>query len=109
MKNKVVYDRSKYLEYLASSEWLIKKSKLVSQYLRRKWLVSCSHCNSQKNLQVHHLTYKNIYKEKLSDLVFLCSICHEKRHKNFRQFKVEQLKKFDDAIALFLLEENIKG
>ncbi len=42
----------------------------------------CTVCNSDKGLQVHHKTYKNIFNEKQSDLITLCRTCHNTHHNN---------------------------
>ena len=70
-----------YKKYLRSREWLIKKTKLVNRYLRRKWEIRCFVCNNTNDLIVHHWNYKDIGKEKLNDLVFMCYECHKKWHK----------------------------
>ena len=42
----------------------------------------CYLCGSEQELQVHHGTYKNHFKEhrNLGDLITLCKQCHEKEH-----------------------------
>ena len=64
-----------YKKYLLSDEWAKLKIDLFN--FRGK---KCEKCGSKKQICVHHLTYKNIYKEELSDLVILCRNCHEKEH-----------------------------
>lgn len=39
----------------------------------------CRRCGAPAT-EVHHETYKRIYKERLSDLTVLCSNCHEAVH-----------------------------
>lgn len=61
-----------YKEYLLSNEWhklRIKKFKQVGY--------SCQICDANKNLQIHHRTYKRIFKEELNDLTVLCEDCHQ--------------------------------
>lgn len=43
----------------------------------------CMECGNSMNLQVHHLTYVNHGDEihHLEDLVVLCAICHNKKHR----------------------------
>lgn len=36
----------------------------------------CEKCNSRKKLETHHIHYRSLHKEKLSDLQLLCSRCH---------------------------------
>lgn len=38
-------------------------------------------CGAQAT-EVHHKTYDNMGKEPLSDLVFLCKVCHKKAHQS---------------------------
>lgn len=67
--------RDKYTEYLFSNWWKSKrKQKLGSvNYL-------CEKCGSNKQLQVHHLHYKSLGREKNTDLQVLCRACHEYCH-----------------------------
>lgn len=72
-------DVSKYHEYLKSPEW----------YSFRRMVISvngskCARCGTDKKLQVHHKTYKNIFKELLSDVEVLCEACHSKHHKKVK-------------------------
>ena len=78
-KNKRTSFQKKYHKYLVSSAWKVKREKIISE---RGY---CSKCGKEKNLHVHHLTYKNIFKEKNEDLIVLCKSCHRKEHKNGRQ------------------------
>lgn len=65
----------KYKAYLLSKEWKAKREKILT---RDKF--KCRYCSSKKNLHVHHLTYKRIYKEKPSDLITACKRCHNRLH-----------------------------
>jgi 5-methylcytosine-specific restriction endonuclease McrA len=67
--------RIKYYQYLASEEWA--QIKLDLYQLRGK---KCEVCDSKQNIQVHHLTYKNVFNEEPEDLILLCKKCHEKEH-----------------------------
>jgi len=67
--------KRKYLKYLQSEDWAQIK---IDLYQTRGKV--CEYCGSTKNIQVHHLTYKNIYKEEPEDLVLLCKDCHRKEH-----------------------------
>lgn len=68
----------KYKRYLKSSRWKAKR-----------WIVLqrdnfiCSKCKRKHRLQIHHLTYKNVFHEPLRDLVTLCRLCHKKQHKRY--------------------------
>jgi phage terminase large subunit GpA-like protein len=59
-----------YSDYLTSWRWKFKRWRV----LRRD--KTCVVCNSKKILQVHHRHYKNIFSEKMSDLVIVCHKCH---------------------------------
>lgn len=65
----------KYRTYLRSPEWKAKREELFK--LRGKL---CETCTSTRNIQVHHLTYKRVFNEKLNDLQVLCKSCHKKIH-----------------------------
>ncbi len=68
--------KKKYYDYLKSKKWA--QIKLDLYELRGK---QCEVCESKQNVQVHHLTYKNVFKEESKDLVLLCKVCHRKEHK----------------------------
>jgi len=63
--------------YLKSKEWKEKRD-LVMEFYNYK----CTDCNNRAT-DVHHLTYKNIFKEKFDDLIPLCRNCHNKKHINY--------------------------
>jgi hypothetical protein len=44
----------------------------------------CVLCGDSDELQCHHVTYQNIFREQLSDLLTVCSDCHRKIHKHGR-------------------------
>jgi hypothetical protein len=71
----------KYLDYLQSPEW---------KWRRRRAMKgpggSCFGCHKRVPLEVHHLSYKRIFREKRKDLVALCSGCHGRLHKDFPHF-----------------------
>ena len=74
----------KYKEYLLSPEWKEFRKKAFEHYGRK-----CSKCKRTKNLQVHHLHYKNIFNEQLTDVVILCRKHHELEHGITEQKPVE--------------------
>ncbi|MCR4684029.1 MAG: hypothetical protein K5649_01035 [Lachnospiraceae bacterium] len=76
-------DTEKYREYLKSDEWkaLAKKRMKIDGY-------SCCMCGctgtANNPLEVHHLTYKYIYREETriyQELMTLCHVCHKSIHK----------------------------
>lgn len=60
-----------YNEYLASNEWKAKRTLVL---MRDDY--KCQVCKVAKAEEIHHLTYSNIYNERLEDLQALCSNCH---------------------------------
>lgn len=69
----------KYAQYLKSKEWIDLKIDLISMRGQK-----CEKCGKHKKsptlLQIHHLTYKNIFNESPEDLMILCSRCHRIEH-----------------------------
>lgn len=69
--------QEKYNQYIIhSQEW---------QYVREKAFKLkgkvCQKCKSTHNLNVHHATYKRLYKENIeTDLFILCNNCHFEYH-----------------------------
>ena len=59
-----------YKEYLLSPGWIWKRNH------RRMIDGKCAICGSPIDLNVHHLTYKNVPNEKTTDLVTLCRFHH---------------------------------
>lgn len=62
---------SEYNAYLKSPEWQKKRLLVIK---RDK---ECQSCLSAPATQVHHLTYKHVYKEPLFELVGVCKTCHD--------------------------------
>lgn len=60
----------------------------------------CEHCGGGGALHVHHLTYKNVTREKPEDVIVLCERCHtvieavilDRKHE--RKGPADQLRKF---------------
>ena len=67
--------KKKYKKYLLSNEWAQLKIDLF-EYRGKE----CEKCGETKYLQVHHLSYKNIFHEEPEDLMILCKYCHKKEH-----------------------------
>ena len=64
-----------YNDYLKSKQWEEKKI----QVFKEKWKL-CQKCCSDKNINVHHWSYKKKYKEPIEHLFVLCRDCHEAFH-----------------------------
>ena len=71
-----------YRKYLSSKVWKDKRKRIFKERGSK-----CNRCETSANLQLHHKTYKRIYKEKDSDLEILCGTCHQKEHNVFYEKK----------------------
>lgn len=76
-------DNEQYTEYLKSAEWKqIAEQRLEIDNYRCQ---ACECIGTPTNpLEVHHLSYKNLYNEDgrvYEDLVTLCHVCHKQLHK----------------------------
>jgi uncharacterized Fe-S radical SAM superfamily protein PflX len=72
-KSKFAKSYHKYLK--ESPKWL--DIKLTLYETRGK---QCEVCGKTGLIDVHHRTYKNIFKEEPTDLILLCRGCHQKVH-----------------------------
>ena len=61
-----------YQRYIRSDEWREKRAAVM-----RRCGDLCEGCHNARAIQVHHLTYCNLFDEPLSDLKALCNRCHE--------------------------------
>ncbi len=66
-----------YQEYLKTNHWKATKVKVF-----KKYKYHCAKCKTNKNIDLHHKTYKNVGNESMSDLVYLCRTCHKLVHDN---------------------------
>ena len=67
--------KAMYAEYLKSPEWKAIRRRILARDRYR-----CALCPETKNLDVHHRSYENIFKEDDDDLIVLCRFCHERHH-----------------------------
>jgi len=74
-KNKEDDFFQEYSDYLLSNEWNVKRQKVL---LRANYI--CESCLENQATQVHHLTYKHVFKEPLFELVAICETCHDFLH-----------------------------
>ena len=58
-----------YIQF--SRRWQRKRKECFKHFYNR-----CALCGSPRNLQAHHVSYRNLYNEKPGDLVALCADCH---------------------------------
>lgn len=68
-------DKDNYHDYLRSAKWKEFREKALDFYGNE-----CGLCGSRYNLEVHHKTYINIFKEQLPDVMLLCQQCHYNHH-----------------------------
>lgn len=68
--------RTHYREYLKTEHWRDVKRRYKASKLPQR----CFICNSYKNINIHHKTYKRVGREYLRDLLPLCSECHKLVH-----------------------------
>jgi 5-methylcytosine-specific restriction endonuclease McrA len=68
--------KKQYEEYLSSTKWRTKRKEVFAARGEK-----CEKCTSTTSLQIHHLTYENVFNEKLEDLQILCRSCHKKEHR----------------------------
>lgn len=61
-----------YQQYLASREWRLKRKEVIE---RNEGI--CERCASRQIENVHHVTYERVGQELPSDLIGVCSPCHE--------------------------------
>lgn len=99
-------------DFLRSRYW----SKLKWNYIKTLRLIgkekeTCECCGKKFTfieLQLHHLTYKNIGNENFNELIYLCFNCHKKSHNmkelsrkendGIKKFKRKNLLNFSDLI-----------
>ena len=87
LSNKV--KRESYKTYIRSEAWRKKRQEVFA--LKGEW---CDDCGTSSNLHVHHLTYDNLFNEKMEDLQVLCKSCHEKEHgRSFSDYSKKKRKK----------------
>jgi 5-methylcytosine-specific restriction endonuclease McrA len=70
-------ERVDYYAYLKSKKWAKKRRKALFKAKHK-----CECCGATEELHVHHLSYKRLGKEPLSDLKVLCRNCHCNVHEN---------------------------
>lgn len=84
--NKSYYQKKSYNFYLSSKTWKDKRDRIIK---KRK---VCKSCHDNKDLELHHLSYKNIFDEPDGDLMLLCKTCHNQVHEYHKQNKNKSLR-----------------
>ena len=65
----------RYAEYLKSSHWSLFKFNIIAARGMK-----CERCNSLKDIDLHHRTYRRIGTELPEDVELLCRVCHNREH-----------------------------
>lgn len=76
--NTMFISREERNKYLASPQW----KELKQTKLRQSYYI-CQVCGTTKKLELHHLTYERLTKERLEDVVILCRHCHQLQHDTY--------------------------
>ena len=64
--------KEEYREYLGSKTWRRKRDRVL-----RRDKHTCQTCGVKAaHLEVHHRTYERVGRERMGDLLTLCSACH---------------------------------
>ena len=98
----------KYSEYLKSKEWKNKGEIILER--DNHICALCGVSLGKKNGNVHHITYKNIYKENNEDLISLCRNCHKEFHEQklpfnkYLKIKQEEIKENEKKERYILME-----
>lgn len=72
-----IYRYNKY-QYLISPEWKAKRKQAL-----KAANYSCQRCKAETDLHVHHISYKNLFRENPEDLAALCPDCHTYIHSTY--------------------------
>lgn len=64
-----------YKGYLASTCWSARRLAVLSRADGR-----CEECHAADATEVHHVTYARVGRERLGDLLGLCTTCHNGHH-----------------------------
>lgn len=75
---------AQYRRYLKTSHW----RRFKDRYFKR-YRYECVVCHATKMLELHHLTYERLGKERLEDCVYCCRKCHQ--HITDGDFKLKRV------------------
>ena len=85
-KQRKLQKQPKYKEYIKSAEWRQRRERYYLTHMKE-----CRACKSTYRVSLHHLSYRNVGKEKDEELVPLCWQCHEEYHEKYGTKDVENL------------------
>ena len=74
-ETELVLFQVKKREYLKSSEWATKRA-----FVLARDDFKCQSCSIDTDLNIHHISYKNLGNEPLEHLICLCQDCHTDLH-----------------------------
>jgi hypothetical protein len=86
---KYSHENPKYIAYITSTEWQLKKEEAYSYH--GKVCLACF--DSENSIDIHHKTYSRFEKEDMTDLIPLCRSCHAKVHDIHRSATLNPLNK----------------
>lgn len=77
------YDRESYQTYLRTPHWYDFRSRYLTNTTK------CYICTKRQARNLHHVSYSNLYHERIKVDVFpLCEICHHRQHYFLWVFKL---------------------
>lgn len=77
-ENELSMYRKTKSEYLQSTEWQLLRNIILDRAGHK-----CEQCGSTKNLNIHHIHYKTLFREASSDVVCVCGECHTAIHNKY--------------------------
>jgi len=89
-------------EYYKSEEWRQQKIFALHRANNR-----CEWCGLSHSLELHHLTYDNLYNEKPKDLIILCKDCHKKADK--KREEEESIEQYHSAVDTYATKKYGEG
>ena len=96
----------KYLAYLKSSLWISIKLDLIQ--MRGCKCELCEDVRTINILNIHHITYKNLYNEFTEDLIILCPKCHMYQHGLLKVKKIKIIKKLQKVKRKIVVKKKNK-
>lgn len=92
-----------YHDYLQSDDWKHKRDKRI--------MIDkvCQICGRPFDLNVHHMTYKNVPFEKMGDLITVCKNCHSKIEAKKYNAGSDSFDIVNDLIAMQFCQENLSN
>jgi hypothetical protein len=72
----------KFTLYLQSPDWLLKE-----QYVLKRDKHTCVSCGAKQHLHAYHLTFRDVFRERLHQLCTLCDDCYQKQQQKAIQNK----------------------